>query len=376
MKPLGIYIHIPFCKRKCYYCDFVSFPDKDGLFDNYIDAVITEARLYSGYLKDRTPDTLFIGGGTPSVLSSGQIGRLLNGIKQACNHDFKEATIEANPETLSEEKLSAYSELGVNRLSIGLQTHDDEILRRIGRRHTYGSFLEIFDTAGKFFNNINIDTIFGLPGQTLENYTNTIKEIIRLSPKHVSSYSLNLEPGTKLAEIYSGADEETDRSMYHSAAQTLGRAGYVHYETSNFAKQGFECLHNLKYWLGEEYLGLGVAAHSYIEDKAKIRFNNAIKLSEYLETINGSKKPIEQCCELSDKDELTEYLMLRLRLKQGISFDDFRRSFGKDFLITFSGPVDFSVENGLVVCDECGLYPTLKGFDLQNTLITEFMKII
>lgn len=376
MKTLGLYIHMPFCKRKCFYCDFVSFPGKDSVFDSYIDAVIAEAYLYSEYLEDRVIDTLFIGGGTPSLLSPEQISRLINGLKKTCNFRPEEATIEANPETLDEEKLSTYSKLGINRLSIGLQSHDNEILKRIGRMHTYETFLDIYATAKIYFVNINIDIIFGLPGQTEDSFKTTLKELIKLSPSHVSAYSLKLEPGTKLADIYAGADEVTDREMYHSAAQLLGGAGYIHYETSNFAKTGFECKHNLKYWLGKEYLGLGAAAHSYIEDNAKIRFNNTGDLAGYLRAVNNRKRPIVQSCKLSASDEITEYLMLRLRLKQGISFAGYNLRFGGNFTTIFNGPVSFSIENGLITRDESGIYPTLKGFDLQNTLITEFMKII
>lgn len=376
MKNLGLYIHIPFCTRKCYYCDFVSFPELENVFDDYIDAVIAEARLYSDYLKDHEIDTLFIGGGTPSLLSPKQIERLIICLNDVSNFNLKEATIEANPETLDTEKLLTSSNLGINRLSIGLQTHDNEILKHIGRRHTYEKFLEIYETSKKYFNNISIDTIFGLPGQTQDNFMTTIKELIKLSPKHISSYSLKLEPGTKLFDIYDGTDEDIDRGMYHTAAETLAGAGYIHYETSNFAREGYECRHNLKYWLGEEYLGLGVSAHSYIEDETKMRFSNTENLREYLQSVNSGNKPIVQNCKLTSNDELTEYLMLRLRLKRGISFLDYNIRFGGDFLKEFDYPISFSLKYGLITKDGSGIYPTLKGFDLQNTLITEFMKII
>lgn len=376
MKNLGLYIHIPFCKRKCYYCDFISFPNNESVIDDYINAVIAETHLYEDYLKDHTINTLFIGGGTPSILTSGQISRLINGLKQSCNFGLKEATIEVNPETLNEEKLAAYSESGLNRLSIGLQTHDNEILKQIGRRHTFETFLEAYDIAKQYFRNINIDTIFGLPGQTKDSFETTINNIIELSPRHISSYSLKLEPGTRLAETYSGADEDTDRDIYHTSAEMLCCAGYTHYETSNFAKEGFECLHNMKYWLGEEYLGLGVAAHSYIENNVKMRFNNIENLSDYIQKVCSGDKPVNECSELTINDGITEYIMLRLRLMQGISFNDFINRFGVDFKKTFEKPISVSIINGLITQDKSGIYPTLKGFDLQNTLITEFMKII
>jgi oxygen-independent coproporphyrinogen-3 oxidase len=376
MRPLGLYVHIPFCRRKCHYCDFVSFPGSERLIGDYIGAVVAEARLYNDYLKDHSVDTLFIGGGTPSLLSLAQVETLIRGLEEACNFELKEVTIEANPETLGEEKLAAYAACGINRLSIGLQTHDDAILKSIGRRHTFRQFLTAYETAARYFDNINIDTIFGLPGQTLDNFRATIERLTELSPAHISYYSLKLEPGTKLYETYKGADEDTDRDMYHAAASMLDSAGYIHYETSNFAKENKECLHNLKYWTGQEYLGLGVAAHSYINDTNKQRFSNTDSINDYLELISRGDKPVAQAYALSEADELTEYLMLRFRLKRGIVYEDFNEHFGRDFKTMFLQPVQFAANAGLITIDGRGVHPTLKGFDLQNTLITEFMKII
>jgi oxygen-independent coproporphyrinogen-3 oxidase len=376
MKPLGLYIHIPFCRRKCHYCDFVSFPGCEALMDDYIGALIAEARLYSDYLKDHTIDTLFIGGGTPSLLSPAQIEKLIKGIKSVCDFGLCEATIEANPETLDEEKLAAYAACGINRLSLGLQTHDNGILKNIGRRHTFEQFLNVYETAGRYFDNINADTIFGLPGQTQSNFMATVGKLIELLPAHVSAYSLKLEECTKLYETYKGADEDTDREMYHAAAAMLCGAGYTHYETSNFARPGFECLHNLKYWTGEEYLGLGVAAHSYITCKYKQRFGNTEDIYEYIKSVEKGEKPAGEISAISENDEITEYIMLRLRLKQGIIFSDFNSRFNLDFEKTFGRPIEFSQSAGLITRDELGIYPTLKGFDLQNTLIGEFLKIL
>ncbi len=376
MKPLGLYIHIPFCRRKCYYCNFVSFPDCEALLDDYIGALTAEARLYSHYLEDHTIDTLFIGGGTPSLLSTAQIEQLISGLTSVCDFRLHEATIEANPETLDEEKLSAYAACGINRLSLGLQTHDNGILSDIGRRHTFEQFLTVYEKAGRYFDNINTDTIFGLPGQTPDNFKTTVDKLIELSPAHVSAYSLKLEQGTRLFETYKGAGEDTDRDMYHTAASMLCGAGYIHYETSNFSRPGFECLHNLKYWTGEEYLGLGVAAHSYITDKCKQRFGNTEDIYEYMQSVEKGEKPTDDISAISENDEIIEYIMLRLRLKQGIVFDDFNSRFHMDFENTFGGPVEFTQTAGLITRDERGVYPTLKGFDLQNTLIVEFMKIL
>ncbi len=374
MKSLGIYIHIPFCKRKCHYCDFVSYTNMESVFDKYIDAVISEAYLYADYLKNRVVDTVFIGGGTPSLLSVPKMQRLVNGIKSACNWKPHEITAEANPETLDTLKIKGYAECGINRLSLGLQTHNDDILRNIGRRHTYGMFTEAVTDAKKFFKNISADVIFGLPGQTQGDFKTTIQKLIDIKIPHISAYALKLEPGTKLAGEYGGADEAIDRQMYHSAVEMLGKAGYSHYETSNFAKKGFECRHNLKYWTDGEYLGLGVAAHSYIEDTGKIRFSNIKTIDGYLKRINSGEKPTAQSEILSVSDEKSEYIMLRLRLKWGIVFSDYDIRFSGDFKKEFEQPIEYTKKAGLISEDEAGIYPTLKGFDLQNTLITEFMK--
>ncbi len=375
MKLLGLYVHIPFCARKCHYCDFVSYPGMEGSFERYIGSVVAEARLYSQNFKDHTVDTLFLGGGTPSLLTPKQVKALVCGLRDAFDFELKEATIEANPESLDDEKPEAYAACGLNRLSIGLQTHDDEILKRIGRGHAFERFLAAYQSAMRHVNNINIDVIFSLPAQTRESFGDTITNIIKLAPRHVSAYSLKLEEGTKLAREYSGADEDADRDMYHCASQMLLEAGYTHYETSNFAKENAQCLHNMKYWTGGEYLGLGAAAHSYLSAQKK-RFSNTENIHEYIQFVTKGKKPIAQEYVLTEKDEMTEYIMLRLRLSEGITFKGFSDRFCMDFKRVFGNAIDIAQKSGLIVKDEQGIYPTIKGFDLQNTLITEFMKII
>ncbi len=374
MKSLGLYIHIPFCRHKCYYCDFVSFPNRTDVIDEYIGALLAEARLYGDILKEHTVNTVFIGGGTPSLLSGAQMGRLLSGLKEACNWAVEEVTIEANPETLDEEKAASYANGGVNRLSLGLQTHDDGILAAIGRRHSFEDFISALDIAYRYFNNINADTIFALPGQSTENYEETLRRLVALRIPHISCYALKLEEGTRLAAEFSGADEDTDREMYHAASGMLTAAGYAHYETSNFALPGYECLHNLKYWTGGEYLGLGVAAHSYLSGESKTRHANTESLEEYLRTVQGGGKPVAYRDVLTAEDELTEYLMLRLRLSRGIDAKDYAQRFCEDFFKRFAEPIETAYSAQLIVADAQGIRPTLKGFDLQNTLIGEFIK--
>jgi oxygen-independent coproporphyrinogen-3 oxidase len=374
MKPLGLYVHIPFCRRKCYYCDFISYPGCEDAIGAYIVAVIAEARFYSSIFKDHTIDTVFIGGGTPSLLTPAQIEKLVSGLKDACNWVAEEFTVEANPETLDEEKLACYADCGINRLSLGLQTHEDALLFAIGRRHTYEHFTAALEAARKHFHNISADTIFALPGQTVHSFEETLRHLTGLKIPHISCYALKLEEGTKLAAEFSGADEDTDREMYHAAAGLLKEAGMRHYETSNFALPGYECRHNLKYWTGDEYLGLGVAAHSHLCGERKMRHANTESLDAYLQMVGNGIKPVEQTDVLTDADELTEYLMLRLRLASGVDAADYKECFGKDFFTQFEQPVITAQKAGLIAVHAQGIRPTLKGFDLQNALIVEFIK--
>lgn len=374
MRPLGLYIHIPFCLRKCAYCNFVSYPDMATQFGRYIEAVLTEAMLYAHWADDRVVDTVFIGGGTPSLLDITQVETLISGLRHVFNWQPTEFTIEANPETLTEDKLKAYAELGINRISIGLQTHDDNLLSRIGRCHTFAAFEKAYTYASRFFHNISIDTMFSLPGQSTESYSETIRRVIALAPQHVSSYALKIEEGTPLAQSFAEADEDEDRAMCHGAAELLGSAGYMHYETSNFAKPEFECRHNLKYWTGGEYLGLGAAAHSYIDQSGLRRLGNAKDLERYIEMAEQGKRPLASKSALSGSDRQTEYIMLRLRLKSGISFEDYRLLSGSNFERTFFDEIARTKKAGLITADASGIYPTQKGYDLQNTLIGEFIK--
>ena len=374
MKPLGLYIHIPFCTRKCLYCDFVSYPDSESVFSRYIDAVIAEAGLYAGEFNGHIVDTVFFGGGTPSLLPPALFTRLVDGLKAAFSIRTAEITVEANPETLDEEKLVAYAQAGVNRLSIGLQTHDDALLARIGRRHTCAQFENALDAAQRYFDNINVDTIFALPGQTLEGFRKTIRLIIGWGVPHVSAYSLKLEAGTPLAASFSGADDSADRAMCHAAAAMLKRAGYVHYETSNFAKQGRACRHNLKYWRGDEYLGLGASAHSYLCGDEKVRFSNTPELMPYIKRAEAGEKPVVQTQILSTTDEKTEYILLRLRLADGIAYESYAARFLEDFKKTYGEAICAAKKASLIEETNVGIRPTLKGFDLQNTLIAEFIK--
>lgn len=374
METLGLYIHIPFCLRKCAYCNFVSYPSRLDDIDRHIDALIGEAQLYEKLLRSRHVGSVFIGGGTPSLLSPAQMEKLIRGLQSIHAWKNAEITMEANPETLNEDKLSAYSNLGINRLSIGLQSHENAVLRDIGRGHSWETFSHAFSMASHFFDNINVDTIFGLPGQTVKSFGDTLERLINLSPKHISAYSLKLEPGTPLHKRFDGTDENTDREMYHLAAQMLTQAGYTHYETSNFAKDGYECRHNMRYWTGEEYLGLGVSAYSYLKEDDGHRFGNVPKLDDYFRCVDEQKRPISEEVRLTEADRMIEYIMLRLRLKNGIDFEDYCRRFDSDFKSVFADAIERTQRAGLIMVNSREIRPTLKGFDLQNALIGEFIK--
>jgi oxygen-independent coproporphyrinogen-3 oxidase len=264
--------------------------------------------------------------------------------------------------------------MGINRLSMGLQTHENAILHNIGRGHTWETFLDAFKTGARYFDNINADIIFGLPGQTLQSFDETLKRLIDLSPQHISAYALKLETGTPLQKRFNGVDEDTDREMYHLASRRLTDLGYIHYETSNFAKVGYECRHNMRYWTGKAYLGLGVAAYSYLKLGDGVRFGNVTSLDDYFRYIDEHKCPVTEEVFLTKPDQIIEYIMLHLRLKKGINFDNYRDRFNIDFKSEFAEAIDTAQRAELITADTDGIRPTLKGFDLQNALIGEFIK--
>lgn len=284
MKNLGIYIHIPFCVKKCDYCDFISYCDKNNLIEVYIEKLKEEItnNLNKNYYMIKT---IYIGGGTPSFIDSKYIVDILNTIKEEYNLENAEVTIEVNPGTVTENKLLDYKNAGINRLSIGLQETSQKLLKQIGRIHTYAEFLETYNLAREIgFKNINIDLMIGLPNQNIANIKDSLQKIINLNPEHISVYSLILEEGTKLYKKYEEKqielpDDEIERNMYWYVKNTLENNGYTHYEISNFAKPGYESKHNVSCWNQEEYIGFGVAAHSYINGA---RYSNTNKLEEYI----------------------------------------------------------------------------------------------
>ena len=365
IKMYGLYIHIPFCIKKCRYCDFTSFSGCESIFDNYIETLLKEARQYSNLLFD----TVFIGGGTPTILPPHQLKKLISGIKEILQiKEDAEISIEANPKTLNDEKLSLLKEQNINRLSIGVQSFSDSELEFLGRVHCADDAYHTVELAKKYFDNLNIDLMFALPGQSEESVLNSVKTALSLKPSHLSCYSLILEEGTDLYSEYEKGilvpqDEDTDRNNFDKICKTLKQSGYTRYEISNFAIPGYECRHNLKYWNCDEYIGLGVAAHSYFNGK---RFYNTDKLEEYL---NGHIKDDE--IELSLDDKISEFMIMGLRKTNGINIEEFNKRF-KCF------PYDkFNIKkfetNGLIINDGKNIYLSEHGLDVSNSILCEFV---
>lgn len=368
IKPIGLYVHIPFCKQKCLYCDFCSSPHPKDHYLLYVDSLLREIDGYSRSKKIKV-DTLFFGGGTPSLLSHDQFERLVMALKKTFDFSLDtEFTVEVNPKTLSLEKLNKYKDLGVNRLSIGLQSIHENELKKLGRIHSFHDFLKTYDMVRAVgFDNINIDVMYGIPEQTMESFASTLRKVTELKPTHISCYGLIVEPGTpfyKMADSLGLPDEDTDYNMYRLACSVLGEAGYSHYEISNYAKDRFECRHNLKYWRDEEYIGIGISAHSYYEGR---RFYNVSDISEYFD-YKAEKIRLKESDTVGIDN--TEYIMLRLRLKSGIDFSDYQRIFCKSFLHGREEFIDKLISSGLAILDDAGFRLTEKGFYLSNSIIS------
>lgn len=375
MKELGIYIHIPFCVRKCFYCDFVSYAKKESVQKKYIEALQKEILNWKKSNKDVKIKTIYIGGGTPSCIDSKFITEILNliNIKNA-----EEITIEVNPGTVNKEKLYDYKNAGINRLSIGLQSTNNELLKKIGRIHNYEQFLETYKMAREVgFNNINVDLMIGLPGQAMDDLKTSLEDIINLNPEHISVYSLILEDETPLKKMIENnilklPEEDLERQMYWYTKDFLKINGYNHYEISNFAKQGFYSKHNLDCWEQKEYIGFGISAHSYIDRK---RFGNISNLDNYIKNcIEGGfdkNRIIEE--EQDKKDEMKEYMILGLRKINGISIQKFENKYNENPIVLFKKELKKLFNEGLIIIDGDIIRLSNKGLDFANIVWEEFI---
>ncbi len=369
---LGLYFHIPFCIKKCAYCDFVSTGQQSKIAP-YMHALQKETELIGG-MYNKAVDSVFFGGGTPSLIDEDYIGRIMDTVRRLFKfREDAEVTLEANPCSLTPGKLAAYQKAGINRLSIGLQAAQDQHLKTLGRQHTVAMFDEAFGMAREAgFENINVDAIYALPGQELAEWEETLFHILHKKPEHVSAYALKIEQGTPMARMVADgeitpADEDTDVRMYHMAQAILGNKGYTNYEISNFAIAGYECAHNLKYWNLKDYIGLGVSAHSCIE---RLRFANTENIDGYIKNMGKGALRYEQSDFIDDTERKVEYIMLKLRLKKGFLLYDYKSRFGEDFLLTHAQELKKACSEGLcVVKDDC-VMPTKRGFDLQNRLVS------
>ena len=381
MESLGLYVHIPFCKRKCKYCDFISFACEENVYERYINALKNEIKVVSKNIMPtiHEVDTIYIGGGTPSIIDSKYIEEIIEtiyqNIKVAGN---AEVTIEVNPGTVTREKLEVYKKLGINRLSIGLQSANNDLLNLIGRVHTYEEFLDVYNMAREVgFTNINVDLMLALPTQTESVLVDSLLKVINLKPNHISLYSLISEEGTALEkEIeegkYSLIDEEIERKMYHKTKNILEKNGYNHYEISNFAKKGFESKHNLNCWDQKEYLGFGLAAHSYYRDK---RFSNTQDLDEYINNIEKFiiSKNVE-VHEIQDREaKAKEFMLLGLRKIDGVSISEFERRFRVHPLFYFRFEISRLEEEELIEVDLDKIRLTKRGLDLANQVFEAFV---
>ncbi len=378
MKNLSIYVHIPFCKSKCHYCDFRSFQNcgTDDI-NEYMKDLLQEIELYRDLGKNYRIDTLFIGGGTPSMVSSEGIAKVIKGLREVFSFtEEPEISIEGNPDTLSFDKMAHYYELGIHRLSMGLQSDNRKLLKTLGRIHTPEDFLMSLENARKIgFRNINGDLMFGLPGQHLKTFQQTLGWIETLDIPHISAYGLIINEETELArKIHQGTlpepDEDLEVDMYDYLRSFLPKKGYDHYEISNFAKPGFQCRHNRTYWENREYLGLGLGAHSSMGKK---RFFNAEAFGSYHQLIEAGKKPIAAEEVLTDKERLKESLMLGLRMTEGVNLSHLERrheSVVEDALIM---KFQEFIKQGLLENHQGRLKLTPEGLYLSNSVFREII---
>ena len=401
---LGIYLHIPFCKKKCDYCDFISFPYSQAieLVEKYIETM--EAEIDSYDLTSYNVTTIYMGGGTPSILPSKEIEKLLNKIKTKLEENKNETkwedieiTIEVNPGTVDKNKLETYKKSGVNRLSIGLQTTNNKLLKQIGRIHTYEEFLNTYQMAKEIvFQNCNVDLMLGLPNQTIQDLKQSLEKILELNPNHISVYSLIVEEGTPIErKLQKGElelpDEDTERQMYWYVKNILELNGYEHYEISNFAKKGKQSKHNLNCWHQKEYIGIGISAHSYLNG---VRYCNSSEIDKYIKNINKKEfnindiinlcngdtkilKKIDEVYEINEiqslEDKKREYMLLGLRKLEGIKISSFKEKFIENPIYVYHKELEKLVSEKLIKVEGDWIKLTNKGLDLANLVWEKFV---
>ncbi len=376
LKPLGIYIHIPFCIRKCKYCDFLSFTADETTQKQYVEKLCVEIEHFFAQYKEYEVKTAFFGGGTPSILEGALIEKIMQTLKEVVPFsENAEVSLEANPGTLDEKKLEGYRRAGINRLSMGLQSTQERELKYLGRIHSYEDFLQSYDLARKAgFTNINVDLMSAVPYQTLASWEETLDRILALNPEHISAYSLIVEEGTpfyedeQLEELL--ADEDTEREMYVRTEEKLLEYGYHRYELSNYAKEGKECAHNVLYWKRGDYIGFGLGAASCIHD---MRFKNTDSMKEYMETPWKELEERFEVEQLSLREQMEETMILGLRMTEGVSKEEFQGRYGKTMEEEFGDAIAKHKADGLLMEEKEWIRFTKRGFDLSNIVLCDFL---
>ncbi|MBQ8804823.1 MAG: oxygen-independent coproporphyrinogen III oxidase [Tyzzerella sp.] len=382
-KELELYIHIPFCIRKCAYCDFLSSSQNKQVIDKYVEALLQEIQAHKcsyQYNASCYVTTIFLGGGTPSILEPTHIQQIITALRESFKISKNaEITIEANPGTVTKEKLEAYKQAGINRISFGLQSTNNDELKMLGRIHTYEEFLESYKLAQECgFANVNVDLISAIPKQTLESWEETLKRIIKLNPAHISAYSLIIEEGTPFAEVYGEGkigekelpSEEEERAIYKKTEELLEQAGYHRYEISNYAKVDMECKHNLGYWERKNYLGLGLGASSLVDN---MRFHNIEDLQFYMEKASDLKAI--QCDEekLSQTAQMEEFVFLGMRKMKGISVQEFEAAFRKSIYDCYGKNIERMKQEELIEEKDGYIRLTKRGIDISNYVFAEIL---
>ena len=376
-KYVSLYVHIPFCVVKCKYCDFLSFDGESyGTMLRYVDCLCQEIKMYAPIVADYGVRSIFIGGGTPSLLDESLITNIMAFIRRYFHVEKNaEVTIEANPGTLRHQKLNGYKAAGINRISIGLQSCDDDMLKKLGRIHNFDQFVASYNAARRAgFQNINIDIMSGLPGQTIHTYVDTLSRVIEFGPEHISAYSLSIEEGTPFAkdpQILSELPPEmVDRRMYEITKQLLAAHGYDRYEFSNYAKPGFACRHNIGYWKRTDYLGFGPSAASLFGNR---RWTNTADRSLYLKACGALEKIREDEEILSRQDAMEEFMFLGLRMTQGISTAEFEEKFGKEIHAVYGGVLKKYEAMHLLQEHSGRLALTRNGISVSNVILADFL---
>ena len=374
---IGLYIHIPFCQQKCLYCDFPSHANLTHLYESYVAALCREISGVGGVLSDCIVESIYIGGGTPTILSADSLGKILRKVHTAFSiHPDAEISIEANPGTIDKVKLLALQAGGVNRISFGVQTFSDSLLSAIGRIHSAAQAVESIKMAQEVgFGNINIDLMYGLPGQSIEQLEESILQGAKLNVKHISAYGLKIEEGTAFAALQDEGklilpDEETDEAMYELTTRLLPQLGFKRYEISNFANNGYECVHNLKYWQYQPYVGVGCAAHSFLNGE---RLANQSDVLLYISAIESGQLPITVRETPDPETAMAEYIFLALRTVKGLSIELFNQYFDVDFWQQYGPIVTGLIEKKLLAATQNQIYLTPIGMKYGNIVFGAFL---